>query len=489
MQAKKRSNTAVTDVTISDQLLKENIQFPQLPDAFPDPILITNTKGIIFYVNPAWQKLTGYRSDEVVGKNPKFLSSGKTPKEIYVKLWKNLSHGKKYITEDVIDIKKNGTEYQVRSVFFPIRKREENLFYVQVITDITDRKLLEKELQDSEHKYRDLMEKAAEGIILFSPDGKVIEVNRKICRMLGYTKKELSRMHQYDLTDPEDLAKHPPHNQEILAGKTIRNERLLIKKGGTKLPVELTAKLLPSKVIQIMYRDISRRKELEKQKDTFIGVAAHELKTPITSIKAYAQILMRKQEIANQQDLKMLTTQINYQVIRLTELVEDLLHVNKLQSGRFEIYKKKVNLDAKLQEVVNSIQTVTKTHEITFKGKLNSEVNCDENRIGQVVINLLTNAIKYSPDAKKVIVHIKTDKKHAVIGVQDFGLGIDKNDQDKIFELFYRIHDHEVNKISGFGLGLYICSEIIKKHKGKIWVESKIGKGSTFYFSLPLATI
>jgi signal transduction histidine kinase len=117
---------------------------------------------------------------------------------------------------------------------------------------------------------------------------------------------------------------------------------------------------------------------------------------------------------------------------------------------------------------------------------LDLQLEYDEHRISQVLSNLLTNAIKYSPDGKNVVISTKNDKKEVVVSIQDFGFGIDKEDQQKIFQLFYRTKDKEESKISGFGLGLFISSEIIKKHKGRLWVESEKGKGSIFHFALPL---
>lgn len=466
-------------------LPQELLRFPQLPDAFPDAILITDTQGNIAYVNPAWEKLTGYTFKEVSGKNPRFLKSEKTPNIVYKKLWHALTAGKLFRSEEITNRKKNGTEYSIRAVFFPIRYRGKNIYYAQVLNDITDRIKLEERLKESEKKYRDLMDKSSEGIIVYAADGHVVEVNRKICTMLGYTKKQMHTYYQNEINDPEDQKKNPLPLKDILAGKTIRNERLLVKKDGSRLPVELTAKLQPNGTIEILYRDISLRKKLEKQKDTFIGVAAHELKTPITSLKAYEQLMSKKLIALKLDDLINLNSRMNLQISRLTELIDDLLNVNRIASGRLELFKKKHDLNTTLHETVTELQPVLKTHKISIRGKVTKKISFDDKRIRQVLTNLLTNAVKYSPSANKVIISVDQYENVVQVGVKDFGFGIDTADQEKIFELFYRTTDKEESSISGFGLGLYIAAEIIKRHRGRLWVKSKKGRGSTFYFSLP----
>ena len=177
---------------------------------------------------------------------------------------------------------------------------------------------------------------------------------------------------------------------------------------------------------------------------------------------------------------------INKQTDRLTSLINDLLNTSKIQAGKLLLEKKAFNLSELVAKTVVDFQYVTETHQIIKEGEMKEQVFGDQSRIEQVLANLITNAVKYSPKADKVIVRVRTDKKNAIVSVQDFGFGIEKRDQAKVFERFYRTNDKEEMSVAGFGLGLYISAEIIKGHHGKIWVESAKGKGSTFYFTLPL---
>lgn len=234
-------------------------------------------------------------------------------------------------------------------------------------------------------------------------------------------------------------------------------------------------------------KNLAVREKLEKQKDEFIGIASHELKTPITTMKAYTQILEKRLAQKGDKTDRQLIRNIDEQANRLTTLVDDLLNVSKLESGTVTFHKKPFNLNNLITKVIGDMQLSTNNHKIIKEGKIADKVTGDEGRIEQVLTNLLTNAVKYSPYADKVIVKVSKNRNEALVSVQDFGVGISKKDQSRVFDRFYRTDDKAGNGISGFGLGLYIASEIIKRHKGKIWVESRKGIGSTFCFTLPIA--
>jgi len=238
--------------------------------------------------------------------------------------------------------------------------------------------------------------------------------------------------------------------------------------------------------ILLVIEDITNRRDIETQKDMFIATASHELKTPITSIKGFAQILEKRISQRDDNKDKYLIQNLTKQTERLEELVTDLLNTSKIQVGKLEMNKKKFDIDATVSKIIIDFQYSNETHQIIKEGKINENIFGDQSRIEQVLDNLITNAIKYSPNANKVIVGLKKENNNVIISVQDFGRGIPQEKIARIFERFYRIYETEDMNSTGFGLGLYISSEIVKGHGGKIWVESKEGKGSTFSFSLPL---
>jgi PAS domain S-box-containing protein len=223
-------------------------------------------------------------------------------------------------------------------------------------------------------------------------------------------------------------------------------------------------------------------KTLNDKKDEFIGLASHELKTPLASINGYIQILQR---LVNDVQQQKFLDKASRQVSRLTTLVNDLLDVSKIEAGKLRLAITDFDLKQVIDEAIDLISHETLKYEIVFTTKVKEcLVYGDSQRIEQVIINLLSNAIKYAPAANRVEVTLKCSPKKVVVSVRDFGLGIPADKLKNIFTRFYRI-DEATPNISGLGIGLYLAHEIITRHSGNIWVESEAGKGSTFFFSLP----
>lgn len=224
-------------------------------------------------------------------------------------------------------------------------------------------------------------------------------------------------------------------------------------------------------------------KALNDKKDEFIGLASHELKTPLASINGYLQILGR--QIKEEVPRKFLDKALN-QVSRITSLVNDLLDVSKIEAGKLQLTSSAFDLRQIIEESIELVQQAEAKHIIVFDSDIEAcEVNGDAQRIEQVVINLLSNAIKYAPKADRVEVSLTCTTEKVLVSVRDFGPGIANDKLDHIFSRFYRI-DEATPNISGLGIGLYLAHEIISRHNGQIWAESEMGQGSTFYFTLPL---
>jgi len=232
--------------------------------------------------------------------------------------------------------------------------------------------------------------------------------------------------------------------------------------------------------------EIARRKELEKRKDEFISMASHELKTPVTSLKGFLNLLQRRLTAqGNEKELYFLA-RMDAQVDRLTKLINDLLDISKMETGHLSYREECFDMDALAQEIVENAQGTTHTHRLLLESHVQTEVFGDRDRIGQVLINLLNNAIKYSPQADEVLVRVARDQDRVLVDVQDFGIGIAREHQQRIFERFYQVTDPAEKTYPGLGIGLYISCEIVRRHGGQLWVESKKGEGSTFHFALPL---
>jgi PAS domain S-box-containing protein len=232
--------------------------------------------------------------------------------------------------------------------------------------------------------------------------------------------------------------------------------------------------------------DITEQKTLQQQKDDFIGIASHELKTPVTSIKAYGQVLEKMLEKKGDTKEASMVKRMDGQLNRLTSLIADLLDVTKINSGKLQFNDQDFDFNPLVEELVEDLQRTATNHVLVKKLDPTGIVFGDRERIGQVITNLITNAIKYSPQADEVIISCEKNDNEVIFYVQDFGIGIAPYDLEKVFEQFYRVSGDMQHTFPGLGLGLYISAEIIIREGGRIWVNSIQGEGSTFCFALPL---
>ncbi|MDF2432956.1 MAG: two-component system, OmpR family, sensor histidine kinase VicK [Mucilaginibacter sp.] len=232
--------------------------------------------------------------------------------------------------------------------------------------------------------------------------------------------------------------------------------------------------------------DITDQKEKELRKNKFIGMVSHELKTPLTTLKAYVQMLhvwARKQKDSFTIGT---LTKVEKQVKKMSSMINGFLNLSQVESGKIHLLLQDFELSEVIREAIEETSLLNSSHFITFRPCKPVLINADRDKIEQVIINLLSNAIKYSPKGTPVIVNCEVNNDMVTVGVKDEGMGMKKQDIKKLFERYYRVESKDTEKIPGFGIGLYLCSEIIKHHHGQIWVESKTGEGSTFFFRLPL---
>lgn len=232
--------------------------------------------------------------------------------------------------------------------------------------------------------------------------------------------------------------------------------------------------------------DITKAKKYDQQKDEFASVIMHELKTPVSTISGYLQLLQG--HLSKRDDKKLLkyTDIMEEHVRRLTGLINGLLNSSNIRAVGFDYHERIFDINDLLKQTITDIQKTTKTHDIVQEGRVLGYVRGDRDRIAQVLINLLINAIRYSPNANKVVVRASVKNNKAIISVEDFGIGISKINQKKVFGRFFRLNGSNRETFYGVGLGLDISSQIVHHHKGKIWVESTEGKGALFNFSLPV---
>ena len=277
----------------------------------------------------------------------------------------------------------------------------------------------------------------------------------------------------------------------IATGKNFDMEYPLIGRDDQKLRwVRAAGKLYPATQGEPAHfsgtvLDITERKMDELRKNDFIGMVSHELKTPLTSLKAYSQMLSARAKDQEDPFTISALSKVEKQVNKMSSMINGFLNVSRLESGKIFLERGDFRLDELVREIIDETMLFTSVHHITLAPCNLISVHADRDKIGYVLSNLLSNAVKYSPKKHNIEVKCEVMDDVVQVSVQDEGMGIKPHHLEKLFEPYYRVETHHTEHISGFGIGLYVSAEIVKRHGGKIWVISASGKGSTFFFTLP----
>ena len=358
--------------------------------------------------------------------------------------------------------------------------------------------LIEQE-SDEKKRLQAIIQQLPVGVLVVNKHGKLLLSNKQLENILGKNiKKDTSATHDYTITglkngnDKHLTPSQMPIAQTLVTGRpVIKKEFTIDRADGKSLHLQISASAIHNKRGKIVaaasiIHDITEQKMMEERKDDFVNMASHELKTPITSMKLYIESLSRRIKQYDDERANKTIASIEYQTERLQELVSDLLDVSRLQTGKLRFNKEVVNLTAVIKDTIEELEGTTRQQTISFTHKAAVRVEADKFRIYQVLTNLITNAIKYSPAGSNIHIAMKRNDESVIVSVKDSGIGISKEQLKRIFDRLYQVTDSKEKTFPGLGMGLYISKEIVKRHSGKIWVESEKEVGSTFSFSLPL---
>ncbi|EFH85734.1 PAS domain S-box protein [Ktedonobacter racemifer] len=399
--------------------------------------------------------------------------------------------GEPYEIENRLKDGKTGTYRWFLTRGVPVRDDTGQIVkWFGTVTDIDEQKRTEEALRQSQERVNILMNSSIIGIFLAEGE-QIVDANDTYLRMTGYTRDDLRArsISWMRMTPPEYLARTQQARQELVVQQYgTPYEKEYVCKDGSRLPVVVGVVALrrdPLHTIGFVL-DNSARKELEQRKDDFISMASHELRNPLAALKMQTQLVQKRLERQSLHEAATALSRVEGPVKQLERLIGELLDVSKIQAGKLEYVRETVDLDALLHEVADTMQQLSTTHIIAVRGAVPHSLVGDKDRLGQVFINLISNAIKYSPGAETVEMDLDASPEAAIIGVHDHGLGIPREQCDKIFERFYRAAGPKQKAIPGLGMGLYIVAEIVKRHGGTITVDSTVGEGSTFTVTLPL---
>ena len=346
--------------------------------------------------------------------------------------------------------------------------------------------------EEVEQRLAAIVESSDDAIVSKNLDGIIRSWNAAAERLFGYSAAEAVGKHITLIIPPELYHEEEEIIKKLRQGIRIQHfETVRLKKDGTLIEVSLSISPVKDRTGKIVgaakiARDISERRELERRKDAFISMASHELKTPVTALKGFTQVLHRRFKKRNDEESLRLLARMDAQINKQTRLISEMLDLSKMKTGQLAYRMEPFDLAELVEEIVEQVQGTTSIHHLLLEETVTAQLYGDRDRIGQVLMNLLTNAIKYSRDADSVIVRMAIREGNVEVSVQDFGIGIAPMYREKIFERFYQVAETGEQTYPGLGIGLYIASEIVRRHEGSITVESEKGKGSTFRVSFPL---
>lgn len=490
-----------------------NIYSQALDSANSGVIITDNTQpdNPIIYCNKAFEKITGYSHDEIIGHNCRFLQAQDRSQDERFFI-KNCIEEEKECRVEIRNYRKNGNLFWNELYISPVKNENgETTHFIGVQNDITDRKKAEhelreekssiekkildrtKELVESEAFLSSIVQTVRESLLVLDSNYVVISANNHFLNSFKVSKEdtvgkplfELGN-HQWNIeTLKELLMKILPTNNPVIDYEVEHNFPYIGKKVMLLNAYRIEFEGQYRDRILIAIEDITEKKETDRRKDDFLSIASHELKTPLTTIKGLVQILQRMAPPESSEKFETTLDKVSVYVDRLNALITDLLDTSKIQSGHIELHKEPFSIDSTVTETVDNLSLAAPNHKITFDGQSNATIMGDELQISQVVNNLISNAIKYSPGSDKVDVYISRVGNFVKVSVRDYGMGISAQDKPKIFERFFRARDIQ-KKFPGLGIGLYISHEIIANHNGTLWVESEVGEGSTFSFTLPI---
>ena len=354
--------------------------------------------------------------------------------------------------------------------------------------EVTEEILGKKMQQQSAERFQLLAEAMPQKMNTIVADGDVDYMNQQ---WFDYTHLNLEQMKAKGLIEfihPDDLenAVNNWEKSQITEEEFNYEQRILRHDGVYRwhLSRGVAQKDKDGKILLwiVTHTDIDEQKTKEQQKDEFIGIASHEMKTPLTTAKAYLQLL--EMSVEGDETSALYAKKASDAVGRLHDLITELLDASKIENGRLNYNISTFNFSEMVKNTIEDIGHSFPAHQIVKSGSITRTFEGDENRLQQVIINLLTNAIKYAPKSFEILVNVSEEEHQLTVSVTDKGIGMSKQHLEKVFDRYYRIEENAI-QFQGLGIGLYISYDIILRHEGKMWVESKLGEGSTFYFTLP----
>ncbi len=457
-------------------------------------VFTTDKDGMVTTWNKGAEHVLGYTEEEICGKPASVIftdddcKNGIPEHEFREALEKGRGIDERYHQH------KNGTLFWASGLVFPLfNSEEEHIGFTKILRNLNRRKEAEDDALEARKYAQSIVETSKEPLMILNADFTVNAASKAFLKLFKMNKEEIADKNLFEVLAPKIDTK--PLEEEMQHYDSFENFELLYK-GEDGSPEKI---LLVScrKVFQTFksfgqhlfsFQDVTQQRKLEQAKEDFISVASHELKTPISVIRGYTQLLKKqlKDKVSDKENITI--NNILLQSEKLNKLTSFLLDASAFKAGTIQLKKEPFAMMALIIDLVEEMNLANTRHHIAIMEICDACVFADRLRIGQVMTNLLGNAIKYAPDQQEIWVNIMVDEKgeKVRIAVRDNGIGVPPEHQDSLFQRFSRTDHIKAHQMEGFGMGLYIAAEIIKAHDGTIGVDSDGNSGSTFYFELPI---
>ncbi len=477
-----------------DRFEQQKRLYETITAATPDLIYVFDTQYKFTYVNKALLEMWGKTWDTAVGKGLRENGYEEWHAQMHEREIDHIVATHESVRGEVsfphATLGRRIYDYILNPVFDEAGKV---IAIAGTTRDITDIRRAEAAMAESEERFRTMAESSGILIAVADESSNATYFSKAWVELTGRATEQMLQYGWLDLLHPEDRSRY--ENTYLLAFKQrvpfTCEFRVLTKEGDYRwLLANSPPRFRPDGIFAgyiTACLDITEQKLNEQRKNDFISMVSHELKTPLTSLNGYLQIIGAKSRKTEDAALHSLADKANRQIVKMTKLINGFLNVSRLESGQIYIERTLFDMAQLIKETEEEFLTQINTHQLVFAPVLETMVNADRDKIGQVINNLISNAIKYSPPGTTIHIACLAQKGQVKVSVRDEGIGISAENLPRLFERFYRVNNQSYQSVAGFGIGLYLCYEILQRHGGKIWAESEPGHGSNFYFELPLA--
>jgi PAS domain S-box-containing protein len=392
---------------------------------------------------------------------------------------------------------RDGHEFPIEITIWPLE--DDGTTFSAFVRDITKRLETEEALRRSEARKTALLESIAEGVITTDADGRITSINPAMERLSGWRQAEVVGRKYSEAYPAFDAFGEPVPQEERILARALSDKVIVTSRGfdvfcrirdGTRIPVSATAAPISGGdgesvgAVEVV-RDVSDEREVDELKSSLVSTVSHELRTPLTMIQGFSELLLTR-DLAEKRSQEALR-EINASAERLSRLIEDLLSVSRIESGRLVARTEPESLDEVIDEVVTGFDKREDRSLVVDVEPHLPKVMADRDKLVQILTNLVSNALKYSAPDTGVKVTVGKVGATVQVAVTDRGIGLTEEEQSQLFSKFFRADRDEVRDAGGTGLGLYIAKSLVEMQNGQLWVNSELGEGSSFHFSLPVA--